>query len=167
MEKKKIKGLFCIRRGAPKLSKLPERNSLFLPDCAQVFICPARAVVSRAFVSVGAALRWPGPLLGVCFLVLRTWGERRSQAGMFFMARRTAAVQSFILGLMWLLQFSSPSLTEKRQIWDLDWNDCVFNYAVSQKPRSQERWKYSCRLRIGEVTRTRSLAEFVIHPPTD
>lgn len=165
--KKKIKGLFCIRRGAPKLSKLPERNSLFPPDCAHVFICPARAVVSRAFVSVGAALRWPGPLLGVCFLVLRTWGEG-SQAGMFFMARRTAAVQPFILGLMWLLQFSLPPLSlKKRQIWDLDWNDCVFNYAVSQKPRSQERWKYSCRLRIGEVTRTRSLAEFVIHPPTD
>lgn len=112
-KKKKIKGLFCIRRGAPKLSKLPERNSLFLPDCAHVFICPARAVVSRAFVSVGAALRWPGPLLGVCFLVLRTWGEG-SQAGMFFMARRTAAVQSFILGLMWLLQFSLPHLSLKK-----------------------------------------------------
>lgn len=109
---RKIKGIFCIRYRAPKLNKLPEWKSLFLPDCAPVLICFARPVVSWAFVPVGAALVTRSAPRQ-CFLVLRTWGEGLKRG--FLCGQTDAAVGSFIPSFVLLLQFSFFYFSKKKK----------------------------------------------------
>lgn len=117
-KKKKLKESF-IFTVEPRISTSYQSGTCSPPWLCYIFICWARAVVSWAFVSVGAALvtrHAPGPVFS-CSEYFR----RRSQAEIFFTARQATALQSFIPSFMPLLQFS-PHLSlkkKKRQIWDL------------------------------------------------
>lgn len=102
--------MLCIGYGALKLNRLRESDLLSLPDCAHIFICLARAVVSWAFVSVGYIFWWPGTIPMPVFSCSKYFW-RRSQAEIFFRARKAMAVwflyPEFYVTLFW---FSFPPI---------------------------------------------------------
>lgn len=99
-------------RNSADCQKLTDFPSLTV----HIFMCVARAVVSWAFVSIGFTLRWPGTILMLVFSCSKYF-RRRSQAEIFFRARKTVAVW-FLYPEFYVTLFRfpfSPSFTWKKK----------------------------------------------------